>query len=167
MDDLYVRRFWQEPTGSTDPSTERRNGGCARGVVDKSPRSVLPELSDVMSGPAMRRRLAGRGDRRSSIVASGSRGHSPTTTYSPRFPRRAGEPGTWPGRLQTTRYPLRSRARRRVARHRSGPVGDPGDPHSVRSTLVLIGDPKQASYYVSVVQTSTYIRSRRIGTKNP
>ena len=100
VDDLYVRRFWQ--ANGTPQFRKSVAMAVARGVVDKSGARVLPELSDVMSGPAMRRRLA-------DAVLEGARPSqarlrvpSPTTTCLTRLARRIGGSDPRAGSLQAT-----------------------------------------------------------------
>ena len=159
MDDLYVRRFWQ--ANGTPQFRKSVAMAVARGVVDKSGARVLPELSDVMSGPAMRRRLADAVlkelDRRKRVTG--------TLTYDDLLTRLRDalvDPTRGPGacRRLSTRY--------EVVLVDEIPSTDPVQWQILktafgRSTLVLIGDPKQAIYTFRGADVYAYLDARGVG----
>jgi exodeoxyribonuclease V beta subunit len=142
VDDLYVRRFWQQ----RDPPLFSRDVAMAvaRGVVDKSAVEIVPELSEDMTGPAMRRRLAEAVrkelDRRKRV--------SGTLTYDDLLTRLRD--------ALTDAERGEGACRRLSERYKVVLVDEFQDTDPVQwkilasafsdSTLVLIGDPKQAIY---------------------
>lgn len=155
VDDLYVRRFWQ----AHDAPRFARNVAMAvaRGVVDKSGAVIVPEPSDVMSGPAMRRRLAEAVrkelDRRKRV--------SGTLTYDDLLTRLR-DALTDPERGSTA-------CRRLSSRYEVVLVDEFQDTDPVQweilrsafgeSTLVLIGDPKQAIYAFRGADVFAYLEA--------
>jgi exodeoxyribonuclease V beta subunit len=155
VDDLYVRRFWQ---GSDAPLFSKKVAmSVARAVVDNSSALVVPELRDDMTVPAMRRRLAdavrkelGRRKRISGML-----------TYDDLLTRlrdALADPERGP-----------AACRRLSSRYRVVLVDEFQDTDPVqweildrafgKSTLVLIGDPKQAIYAFRGADVYAYLNA--------
>ena len=143
VDDLYVRRFWQgrdAPLFDIGASRWR----WPRSVVGNPAARMVPHLSDDMTGPAMRRRLADAVlkelERRKRVSA--------ILTYDDLLTRLRG------ALADEVRGPAACRRLSSVTRIVLVDEFQDTDPVQWeilerafrRSTLVLIGDPKQAIY---------------------
>jgi len=155
VDDLYVRRFWQsrdEPKFNLAVALQ-----VARSVVDKPSAHVIPDASDEDSKPAMRRRLAqavlaemGRRKRVAGIL-----------TYDDLLTRlrdALADPDRGP-----------AACKRLSERYEIVLVDEFQDTDPIqweilerafsRSTLVLIGDPKQAIYAFRGADVYAYLKA--------
>jgi exodeoxyribonuclease V beta subunit len=157
VDDLYVRRFWASEAA---PNFNKKVAmAVARSVVDNSAARVVPELSDDASSAAMRRRLA--------------------VAVRTELDRRKREAGivTYDDLLTRLRDALSDDVSGRAARSRLSTryrvvlVDEFQDTDPIQweildrafrgSTLVLIGDPKQAIYAFRGADVFAYLNAAK------
>ncbi len=161
VDDLYVRRFWQGRDAPLfDISTAME---VAKAVAGNSAALVVPNLSDETSRPAMRRRLAKAAmqemDRRKRV--------SGILTYDDLLTRLRA------ALTDAARGP--AACRRLSGRYEVVLVDEFQDTDPVqweildlafrRSTLVLIGDPKQAIYSFRGADVYAYLAAAESATR--
>ena len=150
------------PAGRTRPISPARTAHGDRPQGPGPPRRRIVPAALATATTSSRR--AGASPRRCATrwTAASGRQDPHLRRRAPPPARHAGRPGRGTGGVRTAARPLRRRPGRRVPGHRPGAVGHHAPAFGAGgSTLVLIGDPKQAIYAFRGADVLAYLDASR------